>query len=275
MPKTWLVTGSSRGLGRALCTAALDRGDNVVATARRPADLRDLEDAYGDRVRTVALDVSDPAEAENAVGVAVDAFGRLDVVANNAGYANTAPIEYTSLDEFRAQLEANLLGVIYVSKAALPHFRAQRSGHYLQFSSIGGRVGATPGIAPYQTAKFGVEGFSLVLAAELRPFGVKMTLVEPGSFRTDWAGASMRIDNSHPEYAETVGFMARYREESEGRAPGDPAKAAQVLVRVVDLDDPPERLPLGSDALRIAKEHNDKLAKELETWAELSRSTDF
>jgi NAD(P)-dependent dehydrogenase (short-subunit alcohol dehydrogenase family) len=275
MAKTWLVTGSSRGLGRALCVAALDRGDNVVATARRPADLSDLTDAYGDRVSPVALDVSDAAAAETAVAAAVDTFGRLDVVANNAGSANSAPIEHTSLDEFRRQIETNLLGVIYVSKAALPQFRAQRSGHYLQFSSIGGRVGGTPGIAPYQAAKFGVEGFSLVLGSELKPFGVKVTIVEPGSFRTDWAGSSMRIDDGGPEYAESVGFMSRYRRDSEGKAPGDPAKAAEVLLQVVDMDDPPQRLPLGSDALGIAEQHNRTLAEELATWADLSRATDF
>jgi NAD(P)-dependent dehydrogenase (short-subunit alcohol dehydrogenase family) len=275
MPKTWLVTGSSRGIGNAICRAALDSGDNVVATARRPAALHDLEEAYGDRVRAVALDVSDPAAAEAAMRTAVDTFGRIDVVANNAGNANSAPIEHTSLDEFRAVLETNLLGVIYVSKAALPYFRAQRSGHYLNFSSIGGRVGGTPGIAPYQAAKFGVEGFSLVLAAELKPFGVKVTIVEPGSFRTDWAGSSMRIDDGGSDYAESVGFMSRYRRDSEGKAPGDPAKAGRVLVDIVGLDDPPLRLLLGSDALGIAEKHNRELAEEIATWAEVSRSTDY
>jgi NAD(P)-dependent dehydrogenase (short-subunit alcohol dehydrogenase family) len=275
MPKTWLVTGSSRGIGNAICRAALDSGDNVVATARRPAALHDLEEAYGDRVRTVALDVTDPAAAEAAVRAAVDTFGRIDVVANNAGNANSAPIEHTSLDEFRSQIGTNLLGVISVSKAALPYFRAQRSGHYLNFSSIGGRVGGTPGIAPYQTAKFGVEGFSLVLASELKPFGVKVTIVEPGSFRTDWAGSSMRIEDGGPDYAESVGFMSRYRRDSEGKAPGDPAKAARVLVDIVGLDDPPQRLLLGSDALGIAEKHNRELAEEIATWAEVSRSTDL
>ncbi|MDG4823186.1 SDR family NAD(P)-dependent oxidoreductase [Asanoa sp. WMMD1127] len=275
MPRTWLVTGSSRGIGRAICEAVLDHGDNVVATARRPADLDDLVARDPTRVRAVPLDVSDPAAAEDAVGVAVEAFGRLDVVANNAGQANTAPIEHTSLDEFRRQIEANLMGVIYVSKAALPVLKAQRAGHYLQFSSIGGRVGGTPGIAPYQAAKFGVEGFSLVLGAELAPFGVKVTIVEPGGFRTDWAGASMGMDDGGPEYAETVGFMARYRAESAGQAPGDPARAARVLIDVVELDDPPQRLPLGSDALGLAEEHNRALADELARWADVSRSTDF
>ncbi|MEV0715302.1 oxidoreductase [Asanoa sp. NPDC050611] len=275
MPKTWLVTGSSRGIGRAICQAALDNGDNVVATARRPDALRDLVEQKPDRVRAVALDVSDAEAAEHAVAAAVEAFGRIDVVANNAGNANTAPIEHTSLDEFRSQIAANLLGVIYVSKAALPHFKAQRSGHYLQFSSIGGRVGGTPGIAPYQAAKFGVEGFSLVLGAELAPFGVKVTIVEPGSFRTDWAGSSMRMDDGGPDYAETVGFMVRYREESAGKAQGDPAKAARVLVDVVGLDHPPQRLLLGSDALGLAEQHNAALAEEIATWAEVSRSTDF
>ncbi|GIF73640.1 SDR family NAD(P)-dependent oxidoreductase [Asanoa siamensis] len=275
MTKTWLVTGSSRGIGRAICTAALDNGDNVVATARRPADLDDLVEQDPDRVRAVALDVSDPAAAQHAVETAIDAFGRHDVVVNNAGNANTAPIEHTSLDEFRDQIEVNLMGVIYVSKAALPHFKARRSGHYLQFSSIGGRVGGTPGIAPYQASKFGVEGFSLVLASELAPYGVKMTIVEPGSFRTDWAGSSMRMDDGGPDYADTVGAMVRYRQEHDGQAAGDPAKAGQVLVDVVGLDDPPQRLLLGSDALGLAQRHNADLAEETEAWAGLSRSTDF
>jgi len=275
MAKTWLITGSSRGLGRALSRAVLDRGDNLVATARKPADLDDLADAYGDRVRTAALDVTDPAAAEAAVRVAVDSFGRLDVVANNAGYANSAPIEETSNDEFRAQLEANLFGVIYVTKAALPVMHEQRSGHFLQFSSIGGRVGGTPGLGPYQTAKFGVEGFSDVLHAEVKPLGINVTIVEPGGFRTDWAGSSMKIADYGPDYDATVGFMARYREQSQGQQPGAPERAAQVLVGLTDLDDPPVRMLLGSDALRLAEQSAAARAEEAIAYADLTRSTDY
>ena len=275
MAKTWLITGSSRGLGRALSRAVLDRGDNLVATARKPADLDDLADAYGDRVRTAALDVTDPAAAEAAVRVAVDSFGRLDVVANNAGYANSAPIEETSNDEFRAQLEANLFGVIYVTKAALPVMHEQRSGHFLQFSSIGGRVGGTPGLGPYQTAKFGVEGFSDVLHAEVKPLGINVTIVEPGGFRTDWAGSSMKIADYGPDYDATVGFMARYREQSQGQQPGAPERAAQVLVGLTDLDDPPVRMLLGSDALGLAEQSATARAEEAIAYADLTRSTDY
>ena len=179
MAKTWLITGSTRGFGLELAKAALDGGDNVVATARRPELLDELATKYGDRVRTFALDVTDPAAARAAVQTAVDAFGTLDVVVNNAGYANTAPIEEMADDDFRAQIETNLFGVVNVTKAALPVLHRQRSGHFIQFSSIGGRVGGSPGLAAYQTAKYGVEGFSEVLNNEVKPFGVKVTIVEP------------------------------------------------------------------------------------------------
>src|SRR3954451_6480573 len=192
MSKIWLITGSSRGLGRALTEAVLAAGDRVVATARKPEQLDDLVAKYGDQVRAVALDVTDAAGARDAVRTALHQFGGLDVVANNAGYANSAAIEETPDEDFRAQIETNLFGVVNVTKAALPVFREQRSGHFLQFSSVGGRVGGTPGMGAYQTAKFGVEGFSEVLSNEVKPFGVKVTIVEPGAFRTDWGGSSMR-----------------------------------------------------------------------------------
>jgi NAD(P)-dependent dehydrogenase (short-subunit alcohol dehydrogenase family) len=172
MKKIWLITGSSRGLGRALTEAVLAAGDRVVATARKPEQLDDLVAKYGEQIRAVALDVTDTAAARAAVQTALDTFGRLDVVANNAGYANSASIEETPDDDFRAQIETNLFGVVNVTKAALPVFREQKSGHFLQFSSVGGRVGGTPGMGAYQTAKFAVEGFSEVLSNEVRPFGV-------------------------------------------------------------------------------------------------------
>ncbi len=169
MSRTWLITGSSRGLGRELTVAALEAGDHVLATARHPEQLTDLIERFGSRIATAALDVTDPAAARDAVRNAVDTFGSLDVVANNAGYANSAPIEETDDADFRAQIEANLFGVVNVTKAALPILRHQRSGYILQFSSVGGRVGGTPGLGAYQTAKFAVEGFSEVLANEVAP----------------------------------------------------------------------------------------------------------
>jgi NAD(P)-dependent dehydrogenase (short-subunit alcohol dehydrogenase family) len=204
MNRTWLITGSSRGFGRELAEAALERGNHVVATARRPEQLDDLVRKYGDNVRTFALDVTDADAARAAVRLAADAFGRLDVVANNAGYANSSPIEETPDEDFRAQVEANFFGVVNVTKAALPILHAQRSGHIIQFSSVGGRVGGSPGLAAYQSAKFAVEGFSEVLNNEVKPLGIKVTIIEPGAFRTDWAGSSMEIPPVGPDYEETV-----------------------------------------------------------------------
>jgi len=275
VPKTWLITGSSRGFGWELAKAVLDRGDNVVATARRPEQLDDLVRAHGDRVRAIALDVTDAGAARAAVQTAVEEFGRLDVVVNNAGYANSAPIEEIGDDDFRAQIETNLFGLVNVTRAALPVLRGQRSGHFLQFSSIGGRVGGTPGLAAYQTAKFGVEGFSEVLNNEVKPFGVKVTIVEPGAFRTDWGGSSMRIEPVGEDYEQTVGAINRYRLDVDGRQPGDPARAARVILDIVDLDEPPLRLLLGRDAVRIAGESARNRAAEAEKWAEVSESTDF
>src|SRR5437899_12939138 len=187
MAKTWLITGSSRGFGWELARAVPEDGNHVVATARRPEQLDDLVRQYGERVRTCALDVTDVEAARAAVKLAVDAFGTLDVVVNNAGYAIYAAIEDMPDDVFRAQIETNLFGLVNVTKAALPVLRKQRAGHFIQFSSIGGRVGGTPGLSAYQTAKFAVEGFSEGLNNEVKPLGIKVTIIEPGAFRTNWA----------------------------------------------------------------------------------------
>ncbi len=191
--KVWLITGTSRGFGRALAEAALTRGDAVIATARNPHALIDLVEAFEDHALALPLDVTDEAAAQTAIAAGVETFGRIDVVVNNAGYADLGSIEETSTEQFRAQIEANLYGVINVSRAAIPVFRQQGHGRFIQFSTIGGRRAAGPGLAAYTAAKHGVEGFSEVLAAETRPFGVNVTLIEPGGFRTDWAGSSMHI----------------------------------------------------------------------------------
>lgn len=275
MARTWLITGASRGFGRALAEAVLAVGDRLVATARRPEQLADLVSRYGDQVRTVALDVTDPAAAHHAVGAAVDAFGRLDVVVNNAGYANSAPIEEMAEEDFRAQFEANFFGVVHVTRAALPVLRAQRAGTFLQFSSLGGRVGGTPGMGAYQSAKFAVEGFSEVLASEVAPFGVKVVIVEPGAFRTDWQGSSMELHTVGADYEPTVGLMNTYRADNNGTQPGDPVRAAQVLVEVVGHDDPPRRLLLGAQAVTMALEAGEARAAETRKWAEASSAADF
>ncbi|MCQ4205941.1 oxidoreductase [Streptomyces longispororuber] len=275
MTRTWLITGASRGFGRALAEAVLAGGDRLVATARRPEQLADLVPLHGDRVRTVALDVTDPAAAQRAVQVAVDVFGGLDVVVNNAGYANSAPIEEMTEDDFRAQFEANFFGVVNVTRAALPVLRAQRSGTFLQFSSLGGRVGGTAGMGAYQSAKFAVEGFSEVLATEVAPFGVRVVIVEPGAFRTDWQGSSMELHAVGPDYEETVGAMNAYRAANSATQPGDPARAAQVLLDVARHDDPPRRLLLGAQAVAMALEAGDARAAETRKWAEASGAADF
>jgi NAD(P)-dependent dehydrogenase (short-subunit alcohol dehydrogenase family) len=274
MARTWLITGCSRGLGLALANAVIATGDNLVATARRTEDLADLAEIGGDRVAAVPLNVTDEAAARNAVATAVDRFGGLDVVVNNAGYGNVSPVEDTSLDDFRAQIETNLFGTIIVTKAAIPLFREKRGGRFIQVSSIGGRAGAT-GRAPYSASKFGVEGFSEVLATEMAPFGVKVTLIEPGGFRTDFAGASTSISEGNPAYAETVGKIAAMQREYDGKQPGDPARAARAIIEVSLSDEPPMRLVLGSDAYGRAEQTDEKRLAELRAWRETSVSTNF
>jgi NAD(P)-dependent dehydrogenase (short-subunit alcohol dehydrogenase family) len=274
MSQVWLITGSSRGLGRALADAVLAAGHKLVATARNPAQLADLIERYGDQVRTVALDVTNEQAAVDAVAVATKAFGRLDVLVNNAGYGDVGPIEDTSLDEFRAQIETNLFGVINVTKAALPLMREQRAGHILQFSSVGGRIGPV-GRAPYAAAKWGVEGFSEVLSKEVGPFGVKVTIIEPGGFRTDFAGSSTAIREGRPEYDSTVGKTARYQRDYNGKQPGDPAKAAAAVLHIASLNDPPLRLLLGSDAVHFVEQNDLAKMDSDRKWKDLSVSTDI
>lgn len=274
MTKTWLITGSSRGLGRALAEAVLAAGNQLVATARKPEQLADLVAKYGDRVRAVALDVTDAAAARAAVKAAVESFGRLDVVVNNAGYGDMASVEDVTDDAFRAQIDTNFYGTVHVTRAALPYLREQGAGHIIQITSVGGRSTA-PGIGAYQSAKWAVEGFSGVLAQEVAPLGIKVTCIEPGAFRTDWAGSSMTIPPIRPEYEPTVGEMARHVRESNGSQEGDPAKAAQVMLQIVDMAEPPRNLILGSRALdMVLAADAARTANDLK-WEHLSRSVDF
>jgi len=274
MPKTWLITGSSRGLGRAISEAVLASGDNLAATARNKDGLNDLIAEFGDRVLALSLDVTSYQSACEAVKATVQKFGRLDVVANVAGYGNLGPIEDTEIEDFRAQIETNLFGTIYLSKAAIPTMRQQRSGHIINFSSVGGRIGST-GRAAYSAAKFGVEGFTEVMATEMAPLGVKVTVIEPGGFRTDFAGSSTKIQAVRPEYDSTVGKAARFQFDYNGKQPGDPAKAAQVVLKVAAMDEPPLRLLLGSDAVAIVGKADLRKAESDEKWRHLSTSTDF
>src|ERR1700678_1763522 len=252
MGQVWLVTGSSRGLGRAIVEASLAAGNKVLATTRDIESLHDLSERHGDQLKLFALDVTDESAAASAVKAALGAFGSLEVVINNAGYGNLSSVEDTPMSDFRAQIETNLFGTIIVTKAALPYFRQRKAGHFVQFSSMGGRIGP-PGRGPYSAAKWGVEGFSEVLSREVAPLGIKITIVEPGGFRTDFAGSSTELREGRAEYDSTVGATVRFQRNYNGKQPGDPAKAAAALLKLVSMAEPPLRLLLGSDCYAAAE----------------------
>ena len=271
---TWFITGSSRGLGRSVATAALRAGDRVAATARRPDQVNDLVESYGDRAMPLALDVTDAGAARAALEAARDRFGRIDVIVNNAGYANIAPVETGSTDDFRRQFETNFWGVYNVTKAALPLLKAQGQGIIVQFSSVGGRVGGTPGLGSYQAAKFAVDGLTRVLAAETAPLGVHCLVVEPGGFATDWAGASMEVQGIPEQYEATVGAFAELIRAS-GSPAGDPDRAAEILVRLVKRGHLPSHLLLGAGAAGMAIDYSRRQIAEASAWQAVSASADF
>ena len=271
MSKVWLVTGSASGLGRNVAEAVLASGDRLVATARDPRRLEDLEAKYGDRVRTAPLDVADEAAAHAAVQAAVDTFGRLDVVVNNAGYGDVAPFEQLGSERFKAVMDTNFYGVVNVTRAALPIMRKQKSGCILQISSVGGRLGL-PGNTPYHAAKWAVGGFTESLAQEVAPFGVKVCALEPGGMRTNW-GTRARKDTPDllPDYEPSVGAVIKALHSVWGH---DPAKVAQVILRLAASDRLPAHLLLGSDAIHFAGQAEAARAAEADRWREFSASTD-
>jgi NAD(P)-dependent dehydrogenase (short-subunit alcohol dehydrogenase family) len=274
MSRVWFVTGSSRGLGRAIVEHALQNGDQAVATARRPEQLADLVEQFGESAYPIALDVADPTAVAAAVAAAVERFGRIDVVVNNAGYGDTAAVEDVTLEDFRAQIDTNFLGTVYVTKAVLPILRQQGSGHIFQVSSIGGRLGS-PGLAAYQSAKWAVGGFSTVLAQEVAPLGIKVTVLEPGGMRTDWGGSSMTIPPISEPYQQTVGAFATMIREFTGTEPTDPAKVAGLIEQLLELPEPPVRLLVGADATGIATDVAKALGESDARWRELSESVAF
>lgn len=274
MSKVWLVTGSASGLGRNIAEAVLASGDRLVATARDPRRLADLVEKYGDQVRTALLDVADENAAHAAVQVAVDAFGRLDVVVNNAGYGDIAPFEQVSSERFKALVDTNFYGVVYMTRAALPIMRKQKSGHIFQISSVGGRL-ALPGSTAYHAAKWAVGGFTESLAQEVAPFGVKVCALEPGGMRTNWgARANKETPALLPDYEPSVGALAEMLKSLWGQENSDPAKVAQVVLRLAASDRLPAHLLLGSDAVRYAGEAEAPRAADAERWREISVSTD-
>src|SRR5258708_23681713 len=270
--RVWLITGSSRGFGRRLAEAVLEHGDRLVATARHPEQLSDLVTRYGEQVRAVTLDVTDAEQARAAVAAAVEVFGRLDVVVNNAGYGYMAAIEDANEADVRAQIETDVWGVINVTRAALPILHQQRSGHIVQFSSIAGR-GGIAGMAAYHTARWAVEGFSEALAQEVAPLGIKVTIIEPGGFRTDFNVSSLRETPPSADYQPTVGPVMGFFHQVAGHEPGDPAKAAQAIIAIVNAEQPPLRLLLGRDAVQLARQIDQADLAAIERWEPLSTST--
>jgi NAD(P)-dependent dehydrogenase (short-subunit alcohol dehydrogenase family) len=275
MSKVWLVTGSASGLGRNIADAVLASGDRLVATARDPRQLEDLVNKYGDHVRAAPLDVADETAAQAAVQLAVDAFGRLDVVVNNAGYGDVAPFEQLSSERFKAVMDTNFYGVVYVTRAALPIMRRQKSGCILQISSVGGRL-ALPGSTAYHAAKWAVGGFTESLAQEVAPFGVKVCALEPGGMRTNWgARAHKDLPELLADYEPSVGAIVKALHPHWGNENSDPARVAQVILRLADSDRLPAHLLIGSDAVRYAGEAQAARAADADRWRELSVSTDF
>jgi NAD(P)-dependent dehydrogenase (short-subunit alcohol dehydrogenase family) len=273
MAKVWLITGSGNGLGRDIAEAALAAGDSVVAGTRRIEELDALVAQYGDRVQPVVLEVRDEAQARAAVQLAVDRFGKLDVLVNNAGYGQLAPFEQMSGEDFQAVVDTCFYGVVYTTRAAVPVMRRQRSGHIFQVSSIGGRLGM-PGNTPYHAAKWAVGGFSDGLAMEVGPFGVKVCSLEPGGIRTNWARrAGQNPPELLPEYEPSIGPILELVKYIEGRQEGDPKKIADLIVRLANSDDVPVRLILGVDAEKRVKNAETARAEEAERFRELTLST--
>jgi NAD(P)-dependent dehydrogenase (short-subunit alcohol dehydrogenase family) len=275
MSKVWLITGSGNGLGRDIAEAALAAGDSVVAGARRTEELAPLMTQYGERVKPVRLEVRDEAAAKAAVQLAVDTFGRLDVLANNAGYGQFAPFEQMSAEDFRAIMDTCFYGVVYTTRAAVPVMRKQKSGHIFQVSSVGGRH-AVPGNTPYHAAKWAVGGFSDSLAMEVAPFGVKVCTLEPGGIRTNWAQRAVQnAPDLLPEYEATVGSFLKMLRGLEGRLESDPRKIADVILQLANSDEVPVRLILGVDAEKRVQQAEAARAAEADKWRHLTVSTVF
>ncbi|MDR1009899.1 MAG: SDR family NAD(P)-dependent oxidoreductase [Opitutaceae bacterium] len=274
-PKTWLVTGAGRGLGRSISEAVLAAGDNLVAGLRDVSRLNDLTERYGGRIRPVPLDVTDAVAGQRAVETAVTAFGRLDVLVNNAGYGHSIPFEQMAAGDFNAQVETNFFGVVNLTRAALPVMRAQRGGHIFQVSSVGGRT-STPGLSAYQAAKWAVGGFSDVVAKETAHLGIRVCTLEPGGMRTDWAFEARKpVGNMISDYEPSVGRTLKLIGGYAGNEIGDPVRIAKLIVGLSRRDALPLRLLLGGDALFVATSADTQRAEEREQWRETTLSTHF
>ena len=272
---TWLITGASSGLGRAIAEAALERGYNVVATARSKTALADIAGSGSGRLFTARLDVTDKQTIRSAVSEAEQQFGGIDVLVNAAGYGYLAAVEEGEDDGIRAQFETNVFGLLDVTKAVLPTMRARRRGMIINLSSLGGLVafGAT---GYYHATKFAVEALSESLSHEVAPLGIKVMIVEPGAFRTDWAGRSMVESSlSIEDYKETAGQRRLATRAVSGNQPGDPEKAAAAIIDAAQAEQPPLRLLLGGSALKVAYDRLDKLRENFDAWAHVTTAVDF
>lgn len=271
--KTLFITGVSSGLGNALAREALAAGHRVIGTVRRDADLEAFA-ALADRAHGVLLDVTDQARLATVVAEVQAAHGPVDVLVNNAGYGHEGILEESPLEELRQQFEVNVFAAVAVTKAFLPSFRERRRGHIINITSMGGTI-TLPGISYYCGSKFALEGISAALGQELAPFGVWVTAVAPGSFRTDWAGRSMRRSACGiADYDEQFTPIRAAREAKSGKQLGDPRKAAQALLQLIALPTPPAQLLLGSDALQLVRERLATASREIERWEALTLSTD-
>lgn len=274
-PRTWVITGCSTGFGRLLAEEVLKTGDNVVATARKVEQVTDLEQRHPDHALAIPLDVTSQQQVDQAVVATLERFGRVDVLVNNAGYGVIGAIEEVSDTELEAVYATNVFGLLRVARAFLPQLRKQRSGHILNLSSIGGLT-ASPGWGLYQSTKFAVEGLSEALAQEVAPLGIRVTIIEPGPFRTDFLGrsgveAKMRIE----DYRNTADNGRAYLAEQHGRQPGDPLKAVQAMIQVVDSPNPPLRLLLGAGALKRVRQKLEDWQKEIADWEPVTVGADF
>ncbi|HEX5621595.1 MAG TPA: oxidoreductase [Solirubrobacteraceae bacterium] len=265
--KTWLITGCSSGFGSDIAAAALERGDNVVATARRPETLAGLDGAL-----KVALDVTDPAQIEAAVAAALERFGGIDVLVNNAGIGSVGAVEMIEPEHLRQVMETMFFGAVALTQAVLPHMRARGEGAIVQISSMGGQV-VFPGYGAYCAAKFALEAMSEALAAEVGPLGIKVVIVEPGAFRTALLGSSMHRSPEIDAYAGTANATRAAAEAMDGTQAGDPRRAAEAIADAVAADDPPLHLALGEDALEAIRAAQDARRADLDRWADVSRAT--
>lgn len=273
--KVWLITGSSSGFGRSLTEAVLNKGDRVVATARKPEQLDDLVKQYPDTIKTVRLDVTNLQDVQTALKSALNAYARIDILVNNAGYGTIGAIEEVSDDDIKRQFDTNFFGALNMTRAVLPTMREQRSGHILNISSVAGVVSFVGG-GIYCATKFALEAVSEALAQEVKPLGIKVTLIEPGSFRTDFSGRSI-VTPEHmiADYAETSGKVIKWNQEMDGKQPGDPVKAVAAMIQVIESDNPPLRLALGEDSVNGITQKLESMKAELEAWKSVSLSTGF